>query len=298
MTRTIADLPRRAAAYAVDVALFVVALLAVYLLVFAFGGARTVAGAAPVLIITGVIWVAGMAVMQGYGASLGMRAFGLLVEDEATGEPIGVVRGLMRAGVFFALCTVVVGYITVLFDTTGRRQGWHDLVGGAVVSGRGERARVMPTLPPRDVRAAEWLAAMSEPRVVTDTLAVLDLPESDTVRVHGEEYPPATLATVVWDDGAMTTVSTRTIFGRNPLPAHALAVVAVADSTMSLSKTHFEITPTDAGTVVIVDLHSTNGVNLRRDGVTSVLVPGHPLVLRSGDIVEIGPRRARVEVSA
>lgn len=296
MTRIIADLPRRVAATVVDVVLLFLALGVVFFLVFAFGGARTLAAALPLLVITGLLWAVVTAAMQGQGSSFGMRAFGLRVDDEVTGEPIGIARGLLRTGVWLALCSVVVGYITVFFDQSGRRRGWHDIVAGAVVTGRPERPKVMVDLPARDGRAGEWLAAMSVPAQADD--AYLDpqhtAPDTAVVRVA----PSTPAATVVWDDGTMTSVLTRTIFGRNPRPVPTLTVVSVADTTMSLSKTHFEITPTDSGGVVIVDLHSTNGVSLRRDGVTSVLIPGEPLVLRSGDIVEIGPRRARVEVSA
>ena len=104
------------------------------------------------------------------------------------------------------------------------------------------------------------------------------------------------VATVVWDDGTQYRIYTRTVFGRNPTPRQRGQIATIVDTSLSLSKTHFEISRTEADRAEIIDLHSTNGVRLRRSGATRVLPPGEPFVLATGDIIEIGRRRARVEV--
>lgn len=304
MTRIVADLPRRIAAYAIDVGLLLIVLAVVFGVVFAVGGLDAVSNSASLIAIATVVWMLVLALMQARGASVGMSIFALRVDDDTTGEPLGFGRAVLRVVVWVLLCMVVVGYVTVFFDRSGRRQGWHDRLARAVVTGRGERPKVMVDLPARDLHAAEWFAAMSTPTTITEIPSLdTDSPQHDTTTRAAGGGPalraaaPVLTATVVWDDGTATVVTKRTVFGRNPVPTRATAAVAVADSTMSLSKTHFEVAPTETG-VVIIDLNSTNGVSVRRDGVTSQLIPGEALVVRSGDIVEIGPRRARVEVGA
>ena len=392
MARLIADLVRRVGAYLVDVAL-AVGVTAIIAGVISITSTQSLIGSITTAsTIVGVIWFIYLTWTQGRGASLGMGMFALRLGDEHAARPIGFIRALVRNVVWFALCAVLIGYITPLFDQAGRRQGWHDRVAGAVVTQRGERTKVLPVLPPRDVRAAEWLAAMSEQNGDTDSIsidlrgrnaamregeiisevpgitadrieaerlraqtaayeAVIDdgdvidedirpqqssvsaeidlqgaterispqareelnlrravvIPELDdeveATRVVPSRYDAdiggrRAVATLVWDDGSQFRVYTRTVFGRNPQPVVGAQLAAIPDSTMSLSKTHFEIRPLAREGISITDLHSTNGVGVRRRGQSSTLVPGEALTLITGDIVEIGERRARVEVAS
>ena len=93
----------------------------------------------------------------------------------------------------------------------------------------------------------------------------------------------------IWDDGARSTVSGRTLFGRNPAPEVGAVVVAVRDETLSLSKTHFEAAAEASGGWVM-DRRSTNGMTIVRDGVRIACPPGERVRIRLGDAVEIGDR--------
>lgn len=76
-----------------------------------------------------IVWVA----MQGGRGSIGMRLMKIRLVRLELGTSLGFWRALGRAIVFSLLAGVVVGYVTPLFDRTGRRQGWHDLMVGAIM---------------------------------------------------------------------------------------------------------------------------------------------------------------------
>ncbi|WP_240921304.1 RDD family protein [Microbacterium excoecariae] len=114
----------------------------------------------------------------------------------------------------------------------------------------------------------------------------------DTIVVNrGAAATPPTV-TLAWDDGTRSVVAERTVFGRNP--SGPGEVVAIADDTMSLSKTHFEIA-LDGDSATVTDLHSTNGVVIERAGTEFTAAPGTPTPLAAGDALTIGERRATVE---
>jgi len=114
-------------------------------------------------------------------------------------------------------------------------------------------------------------------------------------RSGGRIVPPAAPpAVLVWDDGTRTPVHERTAFGRNPSVAGVRAV-AVRDETLSVSRTHFEIGADADGMVWVRDLGSTNGVRVRRGAHVRDLAPLQHQELRSGDILEVGDRWAKIE---
>lgn len=92
-----------------------------------------------------------------------------------------------------------------------------------------------------------------------------------------------------WDDGQRVSVSTRTVFGRNPEQEPGTVVVSVRDETLSLSKTHFEAGSEPTGGWVM-DRHSTNGLTIVRDGTRIACPPGQRVPVRLGDALEIGDR--------
>lgn len=115
----------------------------------------------------------------------------------------------------------------------------------------------------------------------------------DDTRIATGDRPVARLK---WDDGTGQAVYGRTLFGRNPTPESDAAVTAVRDETLSLSKTHFELT-VDDGVLWVVDRHSTNGVVLRRGAARQQAMPGERLRVRAGDILEFGDRHVMIEVA-
>ncbi|MGN6274012.1 MAG: FHA domain-containing protein [Protaetiibacter sp.] len=100
----------------------------------------------------------------------------------------------------------------------------------------------------------------------------------------------ATSWTLVLADGSEVPVHGVLLLGRNPAPfpewpsAHLLAV---ADSTQSVSKTHAAFEVDDSG-LWVHDLGSTNGVwVVRGDDVTEVS-PGRRVNVRTGSTIELG----------
>lgn len=142
-----ATLGRRVGAYAIDVASAVLVLLVgviVSVVIVAAGGPidgsqRMLAAG---LLVTGIIgtlslgWSIVYTVMQGGRGSIGQRALGIRLVRADGATPVGFWRALLRNLVFGLACSIVVGYFTPLFDSSGLRRGWHDLAGGSVVIDR------------------------------------------------------------------------------------------------------------------------------------------------------------------
>lgn len=99
-----------------------------------------------------------------------------------------------------------------------------------------------------------------------------------------------------WDDGTQTRINVPTRIGRNPAASDNERVVAIPDTTSSLSKTHARLDVTDAGPV-IEDMHSTNGVQIQRDGVRFPVPSETPTPLQPGDVLVFGLRTATVTVN-
>lgn len=157
----IAPVSRRAVAYIID------ALIAGGLAIVLGGGLLVVAsltgsveGSLGVLLIGGPLvslvllgWFFVYTVMQAGSGSIGMRAQGLRLVSATDGSPLGFGRTLLRNVIFGLAASVVVGYFTPLFDGSGRFQGWHDKVAGALmldarVSGPLESTTVTPAAVP------------------------------------------------------------------------------------------------------------------------------------------------------
>lgn len=86
--------------------------------------------------LLGIAWVVFLWWTQGTrGASPGMRLMNLEVVAVENGRPIGWLRAILRSVVFGALAGTSVGLVLmlILLVLNPRRQGWHDLVGRAVV---------------------------------------------------------------------------------------------------------------------------------------------------------------------
>ncbi len=79
------------------------------------------------------VWWLVYSAMQGGRGSIGQRILGLRLEDADGAAPIGFWRAVWRNIVFALAASIVVGYFTPLFDSSGRRQGWHDMAARAVV---------------------------------------------------------------------------------------------------------------------------------------------------------------------
>lgn len=382
----LASLGRRVAAYLIDTAIALLIasvtivgaiMLWLSLLGALLGGASSgTAQALPadslpafILVIGGAVlstaWALVWVAMQGGRGSIGMRLMKIRLVRRELGTKLGFWRALGRAIVFSLLAGVIVGYVTPLFDRSGRRQGWHDLMVDAImVDGPGfddaaARAAALaaapppapapvaieeidrdrpfglpgarPTVPPlpgaRGLGAGVAPAGSSLPPapvigdVPTHLAPRTGAPGTGAVpasvpaapRAPGAApgfasavqpaapQPPATALELQWDDGTVVTIPHGAVIGRDPVAsADAVRVssklagaasIAVVDDSFSLSKTHFGV-GLDAEGAWLVDLHSTNGMILHREGVPPYpLTPGALTAFLPGDAVVIGDRR-------
>lgn len=164
---------------------------------------------------------------------------------------------------------------------------------------RAER-RELPTEPARE--DSDLIAFVpgitSEPR--TPVRDEQPSPQS-AVAAHDEAEDATVLNPVdrsivlLWDNGTRHRVLSKSLFGRDPNEEEGFDLVAVDDTSFSLSKTHFAVLRNDDGTATIIDRHSTNGVIIERDGKRVALQPGEPSDIQRGDRIEIGGRSMRVE---
>lgn len=97
-----------------------------------------------------------------------------------------------------------------------------------------------------------------------------------------------------WDDGTQVGIDGPVRMGRNPDAEDGARAVRIFDTTRSLSKSHLLVTPGD-GTVLVTDLHSTNGTDVTRSGRVEALVPGRAVALGPGDRIAVGDRTCMVE---
>lgn len=154
------------------------------------------------------------------------------------------------------------------------------------------RADAAPLPPAADVASAAPVAPVAAPASAPSMPASA---ESASASVAAAASPVRVV--LVLDSGARIEVRATTLIGRAPSPAAGEGAVQLAridDETRSVSKTHLAIQIARRGAMV-VDRASTNGSALVREGVETMLLPGHPVELRTDDIVNFGDRSLRVE---
>ena len=139
-----ATIGRRVGAFAIDlgVAYGIAAVLVGVAVPVVFGVGATgdsaslaVAVVLAYLVVGGALlaWWLVYSAMQGGRGSIGQRALGLQLQDVDSRGRIGFWRAVWRNIVFGLAGSIVVGYFSPLFDSSGRRQGWHDMASRAVV---------------------------------------------------------------------------------------------------------------------------------------------------------------------
>ncbi|WP_230379421.1 RDD family protein, partial [Microbacterium sp. ZXX196] len=136
----IATIGRRVGVYIVDMALIGVAVSIVGGIVLAIAVPMILAGeTAAATALFGLPAVAGLAfaivyiAMQGGRGSFAQRWFRIRLVRADSGDPLGFGRSLLRYVIWALGASIIVGYFSVFFDSSGRRQGWHDRVSGALV---------------------------------------------------------------------------------------------------------------------------------------------------------------------
>lgn len=99
----------------------------------AAGAMLSVAVASGVFGLLMLAWFVVYTLMQTGRGSIGMRAQRIRLVGADDLAPISFWRALLRNVVFAVTGAFVVGMFSPLFDGSGRYQGWHDKVGGAVM---------------------------------------------------------------------------------------------------------------------------------------------------------------------
>lgn len=163
-----ASIGRRVGAFAIDVAIaYVIAAVLIGVVMATVSASGLTSDPARVLVAVGLAylgialgllaWGLVYAAMQGGRGSLGQRALGLRLQDASAPAPIGFWRAVLRNVVWGLAGSIVVGYFTPLFDSSGRRQGWHDLAARAIViDGRGTAPEPVPAVNPHLASPAAW----------------------------------------------------------------------------------------------------------------------------------------------
>ena len=93
--------------------------------------------------------------------------------------------------------------------------------------------------------------------------------------------------------GQVVTLDRTVIIGRRPRSTRASGanlphLIAVDSPQQDISRSHLEIRP-EGDTVVVIDMHTTNGSTLLRPGADPIrLHPGEQTLVLSGDVVDLG----------
>ena len=272
------------------------------------------------------------------GQTVGNAVLGLRTAKEETPYAPGLGRAVGRALVLAASHLVLgLGQWLVVasagFDPSGRRQAWHDRVGGTVVVDvRGIRAALDPRVAPEafgspTVRIVAPSASAPVPAPVAPAVAVPIAPSwpapaapaapaagvapsgpPSAVRAPAAAAPmlpvpvqpaaPATSYLLILDTGQRTTVSGPGLIGRRPqVPDGELCdrVIEVDDPGRSLSRTHagFGI---DARGFWVEDRGSANGTFVHGpDGTWTKVAPRERTTIPADGTVRLGERTFTVQ---
>ena len=153
-----------------------------------------------------------------------------------------------------------------------------------------------PTAPP--VATAAPVPALGDHDGATITSAELDdlrrrQAASDDVATQVLAAVPSGHGRIRVSSGQVVELDRTVIIGRRPRSTRASGhdlphLVAVDSPQQDISRNHLEIRP-DAGTVVVIDLRTTNGSTLVRPGAEPMrLHPGEQTLVLSGDVVDLG----------
>jgi uncharacterized RDD family membrane protein YckC len=135
-----ASMGKRALARLVDLLLISVVAVPVGQVVAGGRQATSVTSALLQGLVIGLVWMCyDAAMVAGLGRTVGMLLLKLRVCNEATGEKLNVAAAIVRAVISHGLWLVGLGlgalliYLSPFFDSSGRRQGWHDKLARDVV---------------------------------------------------------------------------------------------------------------------------------------------------------------------
>lgn len=234
-----------------------------------------------VAVVALVVWLMAALLEAATGATPGKALVRVRTLQPDSRRPGGLGRGLARAAVLGAAGWPTAGIGLALLgwsaatDPSGRRRGWHDLVGGVVV------VDVRPR-PPEEGPAAEPLVNLS-------ALGLAAPGTADTVVRARPSGPRRDWSWTLEANGRTHEVGAAVLVGRDPRPRPGEPVVEVlvlADA--SVSRTHARVQVARDGALVVVDRGSTNGSALVRGHAVRRLAPGRATTLVDGDRLRLG----------
>ncbi|MDN3497568.1 FHA domain-containing protein, partial [Planococcus sp. APC 4015] len=130
--------------------------------------------------------------------------------------------------------------------------------------------------------SAAELRALRQQTPVADDVATAVLPVT-----------PVATGRIRVSTGQVVALDRTVIIGRRPRSTRASGanlphLIAVESPLQDISRSHLEIRP-EGDTVVVIDLHTTNGSTLLRPDVDPMrLHPGEQTLVVSGDVVDLG----------
>ena len=320
----------RFVAYLIDnVVPVLVTLLAGVLVVQTNASPAVVGGIAFVLVLGWILLVWWMFATRAAGP--GMRLMHLQLVGLDNGRPIGWIRFLIRQLILSALASTGIGLLlmAIFLVRQPRRQGWHDLAVTSVVI---KERQLIPPHPARAVSSSSVApdrTAPPAPLLPTPPLQPplqappqaepLQPPTADPVPSPAVSAPPSPVPSAVaepaaadppagagmgWravlDDGREISIDALVLLGRNPQPRpgeEQAALIKIADTTRTVSKSHLEIGRRGSG-LYVVDRGSTNGSTVTgTSGVSQRCAPGEPVSVESGSIVSFGDHWLEIRFS-
>ncbi|WP_407361336.1 FHA domain-containing protein [Microbacterium sp. LBN7] len=181
--------------------------------------------------------------------------------------------------------TIVPTEVTLAPSTEDFDQLW----GATVHSAPAAAAPVIPAAIQGDhdgatISAAELRAMRQQPPVADDVATAVIPVESVAAGATGR---------IRVSTGQVVALDRTVIIGRRPRSTRASGanlphLIAVESPQQDISRSHLEIRP-EGDTVVVIDLHTTNGSTLLRPGADPIrLHPGEQTLVLSGDVVDLG----------
>jgi hypothetical protein len=185
--------------------------------------------------------------------------------------------------------TIVPTEVTLAPSTEDFDQLWGATVHSVPTAGAGAAAPTVPPVPfpaqgdhdGATISAAELRALRQQPPAGDDApTAVIPVAPGATGRIRVST-------------GQVVALDRTVIIGRRPRSTRASGanlphLIAVESPQQDISRSHLEIRP-EGDTVVVIDLHTTNGSTLLRPGADPIrLHPGEQTLVLSGDVVDLG----------
>jgi len=125
-------------------------------------------------------------------------------------------------------------------------------------------------------------ASSAAPDAPTEVMPVIDGPAHDTAALR-----------IRLSTGQQVDLDRPVIIGRKPRSTRASGttlphLIAVESPSSDISRNHLEVRP-EGDSVVVIDLHTTNGSTLLRPGADPVrLHPGEQTLVLGGDVIDVG----------